>query len=117
MTDERAWLARIRALPFLLDLAQAAAKEGEDPLDVMARLRDRHVETAQPYVWSTAYRRPPSPCHSGEHEVPAITHEIVRPGGGPLARLLVSELVLHDLEHHGRKLAPDQLRKLQAIFP
>ena len=116
MSDDLQWIARIRALPDLRALAEAAAAPGEDPLDRMAALRDEHVARGETYVWTTAYRRPPSRCHSGEHEIAALNREVVKPGGGALARLLVSELALHDVEHHGRKWQPDQLRKLQAIF-
>ncbi len=119
MAEEEAkrWAAKIRALPFLLEQADAVAKtSGEDRYDVMARLRTECEAEGRTYVWSVVYRRPPAKCHTGEHDISAIGHDVVRPGGGGLARLLISERELHDLEHHDRKLLEPQRRKLDAIF-
>lgn len=116
----REWAARIRALPFLMEEADRRAREeggGGDRYDWMAKLREEREAKGEPYVWTVIYRRPPSKCHTGEHEIPAHTHEVIRPGGGGIARLLISERELHDLEHHDRKLVDAQLRKLEAIFP
>ena len=112
MDDGKAWAARIRALPFLLERAGA----GDDRYEVMARLRGECESRGEIYVWSVVYRRPPAPCHSGEHPIVAITHEVIRPGGGGVARLLITERELHDLEHHERKLVDAQRKKLHAIF-
>jgi hypothetical protein len=111
--DAKIWAERIRGLPFLDFLANAW--EG-DHYKIMAKLREDYEAKHEVYVWSIEHKRPAARCHTGEHEILPISHEIVRPGGGGQARLLITERELHDLEHHGRKLVDAQIKKLEAIF-
>lgn len=112
--DDKSWLEKVRALPFLMKLADAF---GGDRYEKMATLKADHEARGDAYVWTTLYRHPPAPCASGEHSIESSTHEIVKPGiPGKHGRLMISERVLHDIEHHGRRFQPDQVRKLEAIF-
>ena len=115
--DAKDWLAELRALPNLMAVADAeVAAGGGDRYEVMRRLRDEHTAAGRPYVWTTAYRRPASPCSTGEHEVPAHTHELVHPALPGTFRLMIAEQFLHEIEAHGRRFSPDQVKKLEAIF-
>lgn len=115
--DANDWLAEFRTLPNLMAVADAeVAAEGGDRYEVMRRLRDEHTAAGRPYVWTTVYRRPASPCSTGEHEVPAHTHEVVHPALPGTFRLMIAEQFLHEIEAHGRRFSPDQVKKLEAIF-
>lgn len=101
-------LARLDALPDLLEAARAAAPG--DPYPEQERLAAEHRKARRPFKTSMPYRHPDR-CPACSRSVPAVRIELVDPRPSPERRAELWERDVHAAREHGTPL-PEAARAL-----